>query len=169
MVFSWLHEKTVKPVEDYIFLNIENEGYLFVHECKERKYSTIIEEIRKAKQINTFFGNDLPTVDETFYYYNKWENEPAIALMLYGSKYLGEKGRTAFTYGDKIRYEYEKKIIDNNIKIYDLVDDVKRKTNLLYEKRIKLYQIKELTGEKDYKDIKLPHVVPPEFIPYPEK
>ena len=45
------------------------------------------------------------------------------------------------------------------------MDDIKRNYVTLGIKRIKLLQLKELGGFKTYEEIKLPHIVPPEFIP----
>ena len=45
-------------------------------------------------------------------------------------------------------------------RIYDLLDDINRPKNRLWEKRIKCYQLKSLIGEKNFEIGFIPHCVP---------
>ena len=165
IIISWVYDKSIKPIEDYVYGCIEDEGYFTYKECQKRSYFTLLRDLQKAKSILNLFNEDLPTTDETLIYCHRWRDVPAIGLIDYGSFYLYNKSKNIFSYIARVRHSYEKAIINKNIAIYDLVDDLKRDNYYLYEKRIKLYKIKELAGVEDYTDIKLPHVVPPEFMP----
>lgn len=165
IILSWIYEKGVKPVEDIFYNFIADEGYFLYEECKKRSYSTLCRDIKKAREILVICKNDLPTTDETLIYCHKWRHIMAIPLMHYGSYYLHDKSKKAFSFLDRERYFYEKSIIERNLKIYDLVDDLHRDHVCLYEKRIKLFKIKELLNLDNYLNIELPHIVPPEFIP----
>lgn len=165
IVLSWIHDKTIKPVEDAFYNLVADEGYFTYEECQKRSYATLCRDICKARDTIILFKNDLPTTDETLIYCHKWRHILAIQLMHYGNYYLHDRSKKVYSFLDRERYFYEKKIIDRNLKIYDLVDDLHRNYIPLYEKRIRLMRIKELLDLKDYVNIELPHIVPPEFFP----
>ena len=55
--------------------------------------------------------------------------------------------------------------ITKRIKMYNLMDDMKRPYIYLYSKRIKLSQLKELLEAENYEKFVLPPIVPPEYMP----
>jgi hypothetical protein len=162
-IFSLFASNLTEPIKNYFYYCVEEQGVLFAFECKKRTLKEIIKEIKEYKEVVLIY-QDLPTVDQVWMFCQE-DNGMYLEFISYARKYLNKKRFQSYTWEQKQRYLYEYEVICNNIKMYDLMDDIKRNYVTLGIKRIKLLQLKELGGFKTYEEIKLPHIVPPEFIP----
>lgn len=163
-IFAWVCDRTVTPARDFIFLQLENNGYFFVGECKKMSWKELINKTIDAKNVLVIY-KELPTTDHVFYYAKRDDYCPYLRLMHYGAEYLLKLENSSMSFNNPEEYQRRKEILKKNLRIYDLMDDLRREYIELYRKRVKLMELKELTGSKDYYDIKVPHIVPPDFIP----
>ena len=164
LFFSWVYDNSIKPITDIFYGQLENEGFFFVAQAKRMGIKEIVQRTIEAKDIFVLY-KDLPTTDHVMYYEVRDDYTPYLKLMHIGACYLHQKEKSATSFLAKQEYLRQKEVIDINMKIYDLMDDLRRPYIWLYTRRIKLAQLKELTGSDDYYNIKIPPIIPPEFFP----
>lgn len=164
LIFTWICDHTAKPLLNFFYVRLEDEGYFFVDECKRMTWGQLITRCIEAKAVLKLH-NDLPTTDHVFYYANRDDYTPYLQLMHHGADYLVKLDQSRLYFTNREEYIRRRTVIRINMKIYDGMDDLRRQYVDLYKKRIKLAELKELTNSEDYYKLKIPQIVPPDFVP----
>jgi hypothetical protein len=163
MLISWFTTNVTEPIKEIIFAAIEDNGYYWAHECRKIPFRELPKYIRDAKS-ELLPHKDLPTTDHVWLYCQE-DRVPYIDFITYGWNYL-KKNEVKFGWDwQKEAYAIKHAEITKRIKMYNLMDDMKRPYIYLYTKRIKLSQLKELLEADSYENIVLPPIVPPEYMP----
>jgi hypothetical protein len=167
MLISWFTANVTEPIKEIIFVSIEDSGYYWVHECRKIPFRQLPKYIRDAKS-ELLPHQDLPTTDDVWRYCQE-DNVHYIDFMAYAWNYL-KQNEVIFGWSwQKEEYAIRHAEITKRIKMYNLMDDMKRPYIYLYSKRIKLSKLKELLEVKNYEKIVLPPIVPPEYMPKLDK
>jgi hypothetical protein len=167
MLISWFATNVTEPLKEILFVGIEDAGYYWVHECRKIPFRELPRYIRDA-QAELLPYKNLPDTD-IVWRYSQEDNVPYVDFMAFGWKYLYEQ-QVGLAW-DWQKAEYSRKYIEvsRRIKMYDLMDDMKRPYVYLYRKRIKLMELKEQLGADNYDKLVLPPVVPVEYVSKPDK
>ena len=163
MLISWFTTNVTEPIKEIIFVAIEDSGYYWVHECRKIPFIELSKYIRDAKS-ELLPHQDLPTTDDVWRYCQE-DTVPYVGFITYGWKYLKQNQVNFGWCWQKEAYAIKHAEITKRIKMYNIMDDMKRPYVYLYIKRIKLSQLKELLEADDYENIVLPPIVPPEYMP----
>ena len=173
MALNWIGDRTWVPMKEFFYQEIENAGILTVQQAK-RHYclESLFREIKKANEVLVIY-KDLPDTCLVCAFDEPNREMPFIDLMQYGNDWIRNQGSRyhLMSYLERKRFEYMRQVVNQRIRLYDLMDDIRRSYIPLYLKRIKLQEIKDIIGVEKYEDIPriLPPVIPPEFIPNLQK
>lgn len=173
MVLNWIGDRTWVPMKEFIYQEIENAGIFTVEQAKSHYcMASLFRQVTRANEVLVVYKN-LPDVWQVKAFDAPYRQMPYIELMQYGNDWLKIQEAICSWQGyvGKQRYAYISAVVRQRIKLYDLMDDLRRPHIPLYLKRIKLQEVKEMLGVENYEDIPpiLPPVVPPEFIPNPQR
>lgn len=170
VLISWFCDNVTTPVKEFVYQNIEDEGLLTVSHCKRLSLRDLFKEIKEAKYYLEGM-KDLPTTDQVFLYHIEDISKAQYefhAWMFNNTmheirKFVEKRSQYCFSrqHAEWI-FAMQEEMMEIR-RIYDLMDDVIRCNHPLYSKRIKLKQIKDMTGSESYDKIIMPEIIPLKF------
>jgi len=171
IVFTWISDRTWVPIKEFLYSELEIQGILTVQQAKEYSLKSIINAIKEERLMVKLHG-ELPPSWEIFPFDEPYRNVPYWELMCIGNSWINKKaeGYIMMSYWEKRQFEYQHAVVKERVRLYDLMDDIKRPYVALYIKRVKFKQAKEILGVEKVDDFPkiLPPIVPVEFMQFRE-
>lgn len=172
MIINWISNHTWIPVKNTFFQHLENQGILTTEYAQKCSLKEILHSIKENHSLELLHKN-LPETYHVQMFDEPYRHLPYMEIIYYASNWIHKQSNNTntLTHEQKIYQQYMIETVKERIKLYDLMDDVKRPYVTLYLKRAKLKMAKDILGVEKYEDIPkiLPPIIPPEFLPNPYK